>query len=168
MSIIWRKIRGQFRDHFRDNFRSNLKVVFVNNCATMRQFVRLTNYFRDYKTLFMSVWDVILGLYYDILLSKQTSYLCKTGFVKNHNIFSPQNIVISSQNTKRPIGHEQVYKTKGKNTHLNFLTFTHMFVLWDGIGDNYSFKTGRIDSRQSRSRENAMRQNCVYFRCTRF
>ena len=52
----------------------------------------------------MIFWDVILGWYYNILgwkLSKQTSYWSKTGFffsVKNHNKFSSQNIVISSQN----------------------------------------------------------------------
>ena len=62
--------------------------------------------------------DVILGWYYNIFgwkLSKQTSYWSKTGFffsVKNHNNFSSQNIVISSQNNVpkfRIKGHEQVF-----------------------------------------------------------
>ena len=57
--------------------------------------------FMSFGTIF---WDVILGWYYNILgwkLSKQTSCWSKTVFfvsVENHNKFSSQNIVISSQN----------------------------------------------------------------------
>ena len=60
----------------------------------------------DESTIFFDQWK----------LSKQTSYWSKTGFsfsVKNHNKFSSQNLVISSQNNVpkyRTRGHEQAYK----------------------------------------------------------
>ena len=91
----------------------------------------------DESTIFFDQWK----------LSKQTSYWSKTGFsfsVKNHNKFSSQNLVISSQNNVpkyRTRGHEQAYKVGnflalGKNC--KFLPRVFEILLLLGLYHSFS------------------------------